>query len=326
MNTNKNDKPKLTSEQLVSKLKDKGITFNYNKENEVADLFRECNNFLRITCYRKNYSKYQRGPKVGKYENLDFAYLYELSLLDMYIRYLLGDMCLDIEHALKVKLVTDSEKNSQDDGYTVVEDFINNNPHIIETLERNSVSNYTGDLEMKYFTIKKQTTDYGKSKNKIEAVDCPVWVFMELISFGDFIKFYDFYYKRFEKMPYDKKLLNMTRSLRNACAHNNCLLADLNKASSDVPSVISQRVALISTIKPCQRKKKLSSRVILEFAAVLYLYKDSVSTKISEHRIAELRNLINGRFVENRSFFKGNDLITSTYDFVYKLLNGIFPA
>ena len=43
----------------------------------------------------------------GKYVNLDFAYLVELSTLDMYFRRLIVGMCLDIEHVLKTRLMRD---------------------------------------------------------------------------------------------------------------------------------------------------------------------------------------------------------------------------
>ena len=47
----------------------------------------------------------------GLYISLDFAYLKELSTLDMYLREIILKMTIDIEHFLKVKMLNDLQKN-----------------------------------------------------------------------------------------------------------------------------------------------------------------------------------------------------------------------
>ena len=92
------DKPKLTSAQLVAKMRDeKGILFNVMTEKTAEEYLREHNNYFRTAAYRKNYPKYQAGPNLGKYIRLEFAYLCEISKLDMYLRSILLQSCLDVE-------------------------------------------------------------------------------------------------------------------------------------------------------------------------------------------------------------------------------------
>lgn len=103
---NKTNKPKLTSHQLVKKMEiEKGIQFKYTSEAEAENYLSNINNYLRTAAYRKNFQCYRNGPNIGKYIHLDFAYLQELSTIDMHFRFLISKMCLDIEHNLKVPVL-----------------------------------------------------------------------------------------------------------------------------------------------------------------------------------------------------------------------------
>ena len=104
-------KPVLTSAQLIQKIKDeKGISFCIVSEKQAEKYLFNVNNFLRTASYRKNYQKYQKGYNTGKYIDLDFAYLKELSTIDMHFRMEVIHLCIDIEHDLKVKILQEVEK------------------------------------------------------------------------------------------------------------------------------------------------------------------------------------------------------------------------
>lgn len=324
---NKSNKPKLTSSQLIHKLRDeKGVTFKYISEQEAELFLRDRNNYMRTASYRKNFLKHTEGANKGKYINLDFSYLLELSVIDMHLRHLITKMCLDIEHDLKVKLLKDAEDDETVDGYTVVEQFLNINSYIVEKLEATSASPFTNDLLSKYFMIQQKVNhSTGKNYNKISGYDCPIWVLLELITFGDFIRFYEFYYKSTGQKHTSLTLINLTKSLRNGSAHNNCILADITKGSSHVPPIISKEIAKINDITKSQRTKKLSSRVILELVAMLLLYKQVVSEKVMYHRILELKKFVDGRMIEKKEYFKDNLLFKSSYQFLRKVIYAIFP-
>nr|DAP40114.1 MAG TPA: Abi-like protein [Caudoviricetes sp.] len=65
---------------------------------------------------------------------------------------------------------------------------------------------------------------------------------MELISFGSIINFYLDYYSGNNLPHIPKKILNLVRSLRNAAAHNNCILFDLNPGTTVTPREITEFV------------------------------------------------------------------------------------
>lgn len=141
----------------------------------------------------------------------------------MYLREIIVQMALNIEHFAKVKLMKLITDNPNEDGYTIVSDYINNLPennriHLMQELNKNSRSPYCREAYLKYKD------------------DLPVWVFLEIITFGSFISFYknsierpSFQFTRQESNRYkDNFYLMLTvKYIRNAAAHNNCILNDL---------------------------------------------------------------------------------------------------
>ena len=302
---NRTDKPKKTSKELIDKLSNElGITFQYYPKDCAEHYLLEKNNYLRTASYRNNYDKQQTGLDAGKYIHLDFGYLVELSIIDMYFRNIVSKMCIDIEHDLKVKLLKDVEENIYTDGYDIVEWFLTMHPKIINKLAIVGTSPFTQDLVLKYFTTNTNVEPItGKIKISITGYrDCPVWVLFELLSFGDFLLFYEDYYAAWPPAQYDVGILNLIRCLRNATAHNNCLLFNLRRTTNtSPPSKLSIELSNIPTLKKQTRKKKLKCRTILEFVALLYVYSSAVSENVKKNRLCELCDLFDIRMKKKRA-------------------------
>ena len=129
-------KTKKSSADLIALLKNnKGVLFNIVSEADAISYIKDVNNFLRTASYRKNY----RTNSSGKYIGLEFAYLQELSKIDMYLRNLITQMCIDVEHDLKVSLLADLETNPNEDGYKIVIDFLNDPSNLY--IHKNIVQN-----------------------------------------------------------------------------------------------------------------------------------------------------------------------------------------
>ena len=63
----------------------------------------------------------------------------------MYLREIIVQMALNIEHFAKIKLMNLITDNPNEDGYTIVSDYINNLPennriHLMQELNKNSRS------------------------------------------------------------------------------------------------------------------------------------------------------------------------------------------
>ena len=122
-------------------------------------------------------------------------------------------MTLDIEHFAKTKLIYDCSKNKKEDGYEIVEEFFTKYPYVKKGIQKNkeSFNSVNGDLIRRYG-------------------DKPaLWNVVEMITFGDFIKLYEMYYKKHKsKKSYSNSLWSV-KCLRNAGAHNNCILNTIKK-------------------------------------------------------------------------------------------------
>lgn len=319
--SNKIDKPMMTSEQLIAKMRDeKGITFKYTSEEKAKTYLTDINNYLRTAAYRQNYQKHTCGKNKGKYIKLDFAYLQEMSTVDMHFRFIVNRMCLDIEQALKVKLIRDVSNDANADAYKIVENFLLKNSYIVKGLESKVTSPFTGDLIQKYFDVQRVYNLFrGRYEHIIQGYDdCPIWVLCEILTFGEFLRLYEFYYGNTAVVS--GAILGLVRSLRNGSAHNNCLLANLSHGTSIPPREIKDYVKKMGSITTSQRQKKLSCRPMLEFVSLIYTYELVVTPKVKLHRSEELYNVFFKRMVEKKAFFEDNDLIRTNYEFAGKVL------
>lgn len=296
----------LSTEDLISHMKSKGIQFNIATEEDAFEYLEHNNYFFKLASYRNNYTKRQRGSLTGQYENLEFAYLKELAIIDMHLRYLILQMCLDIEHHIKLLLIKDIADNPLEDGYTLVNNF-DASKDIRRLLLKRSGSSYAGDLINKY----------GQS------LDYPIYAFCEIISFGDLINLYNFYCKMYptrNTLP-KSNLLYPIRNLRNASAHSNCLIYKLHGTRHTSVKDISQVISQISTISTSSRMKYLSIRPIHDFAVLLYWYTSNVKSKgLLRKRKRGLYQLFFKRMHEHKDYFKSNQYIYNAYLFCAKMV------
>ena len=151
--------------------------------------------YFKLKSFAKSF-EYNEVKNV--YINLDFAYLVELSKLDMYLREYIIKLSLDTEHFLKVKLINKL--------------FIKY-PYIKQNINHKKNDSACADLIHKYQN------------------NWAIWNIVEVLLFGDFIKLFELYYELYpeNKSRTINHLLWPLKFIRNASAHNNCLLNTLRK-------------------------------------------------------------------------------------------------
>lgn len=296
---------KLTVPEIISYCKDTlGITFNLKSEEEAAVFLAKHNYFFRL----KQYADFGEKTKSGKFTNVDFGQMVELSTVDMFLRKLILKMTLDFEHYLKVKIINDSQENLADDGYAVVENFLethNRVRHLIENL--NNSSNF----------YNRQVFDKYKEKTS-------VWSIVEMLWFSDFIDFYAHYYQFFHLKCEYTPHFDSVRRLRNAAAHNTCMISNLkpqNWFKSDIEINFELLGAKLEVgngvISSC-----LKVPVLNDFAVMLSNYVKLISSpKIKEKTLEEMQEFFNGRMILHKDYFENVNEIKNAYHFAKDVLD-----
>ena len=309
----------LTPEELVNHMEDRGITFTLMTKSDAAKYLRANNNYFRLAAYRKNYDRRQGGKLDGKYVGLDFAMLVELSKLDMYLRDELLLLTLDIEHFAKVKLLSRIE-NQGEDGYSLVQDFVHQYDHtrqdgslsnqLADEIQRGADGAYVSDL-IDHYPLKRM----------------PVWVLLELISFGRFIHLYRFCADRFSdrSMLREFFLLQTVKDLRNCCAHGNCILNNLRPGSSTRhPDREIEKAVCRTGISKSTRSRKLSNERFRQITTTLFVHSRLCSDGVVNKRGQQLREIVQ-RMGRNAAWFSGNETIASGYVYFMRLVTAWYP-
>lgn len=307
----KETKPMLAPSELIDHLEEKGVKFKLISKNDAQKYLEENNNYFKLVSYRKNFPKYEEGKNCGRYINLDFQMLIDLSIIDMKIRKTMLSIVLDVEHYAKVKLLSKIEKSSKD-GYTIIEKYINDlkNKNEYEYLEKellkNKTGTYCGDLVTKY------NGEY------------PVWVFIEIIPFGRFIKFYRFVSEELKdnKMKNESYILMNVRELRNACAHNNCIINDLRASTSKYPVNyrIVDEIAKLGISKKI-RDNKLSNTRMQQLISLLYLDKNIVTSKGVLKYQSEMLIELKKRIEHKIFYYDTNELVQTNLKFLNNIID-----
>lgn len=244
------NKLKINHSEMITHMKDKGIKFEIVGEEDAKEFLKKENNYFRVTAYRNNF------PKInGKYLDLDFAYLQDMVEIDFLIRELLLNMTLHLEQSIKSKLINFVTIDTREDGFEVVTDFGKGDKLGFEQTIKYLRSN-------KYAVGLKNRYQYR----------LPIWVFLEIVPFGTLCRFTSFYYKRskFKSFKEISELLVYCKNIRNASAHNNCIIINLFKSIEKIDNV-SQQVKQINSEIFRLNYSVISDRKIHDIMCLFYM-------------------------------------------------------
>lgn len=310
------NKPKLSIDGQIEHLKSKGVLFDIMGEDEAKAYLAKNNNYFKLTAYRKNYDKHPDGENKGKYINLEFAYLVDIAVIDMLLRYRFVHMALDIEHHTKLKILRKMNE-CDEDGYQIVQDYIDSLDEkqkniFVSEINRNKGNIYCGNI------INKYDGEY------------PIWAFVEIIPFGRLVAFYGFCADRFsdKDMKDDFYRLLTCKEIRNASAHSNCILNDLkaHTASHGTNAAVTKELMSISGMNTNFRKNRMSNARIQQIITLFYMHKTIVESEgIKKTESSDLQKVMK-RMERHCDYYDSNAMIKGTFNFLKLVVDNWFKV
>ncbi|MQS89259.1 Abi family protein [Companilactobacillus mishanensis] len=295
------EKHKATYEEMISDMKAKGITFNFITVDESIKYLKTNNYYLKLTAYRKNFKKAN-----GKFQDLDFKYLVDLATIDAHLRYLLMNMCLDIEHFIRTKLLDLITMDSREDGYSIVEDF----------KEYNS----TGYSQTMDFIAKNRYSQGPHSMHEKHHNKPSIWMLVENMTFGTLCYFAKFYYLRsnYNSIKHIRKLIGFVKNLRNACAHSNCMILNLLKDTESINP--SREIKEINNRNYQIERKYLSDRKINDLISLFYLHSLYASKKARAYNVKDCKSFIS-RCKRHKEYYQNCPNLKQVFEVFNKIVD-----
>ena len=306
----------LTVDEQIDHLKAKGVAFELCSEEDAAAYLSDRTYYFKLAAYRVLFDKRVGGERDGQYANLDFGHLKALASLDRDLRYALLPLTLDVEHAARTKLVRTATELEGEDGYSIAVDYM-------AGLNHNERRRREGEIAMmqKDVFCADLVKKYGKPG------DMPVWVLMELFSFGSFADLYLYCAERWhdEEMMQEHYMLRQAKSVRNACAHSSAILNGIAAADSTVSADASVMRALADAgLSHRVRTAKMRNPRIGQIATLMYLHGRIVPTGSGRKRAIREMGALEATMGEVSSLLASNDAVRSSFDFLAKLIDSWF--
>lgn len=211
-------------------------------------------------------------------------------------------------------------ESSGNDGYQIVTDYM-------EALRANDAKTGRHSYEI-------LQQDLNRNRNSsycggiISAYNgCyPVWAFVEIIPFGDFVHFYKFCGNAFQckDMIDQYYLLQTTKELRNAAAHNNCIINDISSKNSRYKCNHGMLRALDS-ISKSTRDRKLLNEHLRQIVTLLYTHSVIVTSDGIHRMERDALHKLTARMYQHIDYYSGNPTILSGFGFLKSAIDIFFP-
>ncbi|EAK0980353.1 Abi family protein [Campylobacter lari] len=302
-------KHKLDIDQQIEYMQEQGIKFDLIDKEKAKIFLNESNYFFKIKVFAKNYDR----DRNNKYIRLDFAYLREISIIDTLLRDIILELCLTCEHLLKTQINTHCSQDVNQDGYKIVQDFLSSNPEpfaLVLYKDKKKCNIYQKRLIEKYYI-----NNNGKWENHFA-----LWNFIEILTFSEFVKFYQFYCN-VTKMP-SCNFVDQISKLRNASAHNFCILNNLKSYgnfSFKPTKQLQTKLRKLSVIGKNKKLTYLENPLIHDCICLLFLIKELCPPKMLKKIKKKLFSFIK-RSRKKKQYFIDNQYIVSSFNFMIKIL------
>ncbi|MGQ7871549.1 Abi family protein [Bacillus sp. 1A] len=300
------NKEKMKIDEQIDYLRFKGVTFNYINESDAKNYLIENSYYYKLTAYRKNFPK----NKQQKYQNLDFANLTDLAVIDMHLRYLLIKLSLDIEHSIKTKLMN-LITNSDEDGYTIIEEYNN--------YQLNNIADKENFVHVSQKILKDSENKKGYHRDLYEKYqkNPNIWVLIELMSYGQLSNFIRFYVEKEKFGRNDLKnasdVMHFSKNIRDSAAHSRPILLNIVepgqfKGRNNPKPKLRQYISNVGLPKPFV-KPYMTNIKVHDLCALLYLHDNYVKgPRTRKERKKEMKSVFRRAKREKHLYTESKEL------------------
>lgn len=155
----------------------------------------------------------------------------------------------------------------------------------------------------------------------------PLWVFVELVSFGTFIDLYRFCAIRWknDEMQDEHYLLRQTKAVRNACAHSSNIINGFADKSSSIETNAAVSRAIAQTgISKRVRTSKMHNVRLQQIATLLYLHAHMVARDSTREMTRARLTVLKQEMLLVENDLASNDAVRSSFDFLIGLFDSWF--
>ena len=265
-------KEKLDIKEQIQNLKSKGIAFNIVNEETAECVLSYSTYLFKIKSYARNFD-----ASNGRYLGLDFAHLFELSKIDMYFRRALFNILIDVEHCLKTNLLKDFSTLDKITAKMLTADFLKSK---LGKKTKNFLERPIKDRSVSKLLI----------ENNSPPEQMPFWVLVEIMQLGNLLELYEYFYqKRFKNFYKLNDIVLISNAmfslkcLRNAVAHNNCILTNVfDQSKEDIQQelykILSPDRYKIQPKTGDSIEKMLANQTISDFLMAILLAKLAIKS------------------------------------------------
>lgn len=363
----------LAPAEQVAYLRDaKGISFRLVDEASAEAFLADRNYLFKVKAFAKNFDKYaDPAHGKGRYVNLDFGMLVELSRLDKELRALVLALTLDIEHCLRVR-INAAAMRAGADPFGTVESFLAASRADVEASQVRELGPSSGEavgraaeallaadptdaesvVRAANYAVRElaevtggrnpmhvrdgiasmvRSPYSGELAKKYGGSTPPLWALTELVSFGTLIRLYGHCFggggaiadpAEHEAWRASRALLRCVQQLRNACAHNDCLLNSLatHTRRRGAHGAVRRELEARGIVGAEGLRQVSSVRFAMDLAATLLCYERYVPEGASRSAAASDCTRVSERLALHAEWFSRCYAVSSFLSYAGELL------
>jgi hypothetical protein len=123
-------------------------------------------------------------------------------------------------------------------------------------------------------------------------------------------------------------LMKQVKAIRNACAHNSCIINGFKpglQSSVNTSLVVTAALSKGGVRNSKSRRAKLDNPVVQQMVVTLYTCWTIVRSEDANRRAVAALQRLRARFFEHRWYYSKNDALMSFFVFIDRIIDSWFP-